>query len=113
MAYADYAYYTGGYGGMMPETDFSRLSRRASAYLDRMTFGRAARPPEALAGKVRDACCAVADEMYRQAQGGEVAGVSNDGYRETYVPSGKTPDARLYAAAALYLGAAGLLYRGW
>ena len=39
MAYADYAYYTGTYYGTLPEEDFSRLSRRASTYLDQATLG--------------------------------------------------------------------------
>lgn len=42
MIYADYAYYTDTYGGKaVSAEDFPRLAAEASAYLDRVTFGRA------------------------------------------------------------------------
>lgn len=111
MAYADYAYYKGAYQGRMGEADFARLSRQASAYLDAVTLRRI-QGPWAADGRVRDACCAVADAYLQNEQGGEVLSASNDGYAETYAASGKTPEQRLYSAAALYLGWTGLLYRG-
>lgn len=111
MTAPDYSYYQGTYGGVMPEEDYRRLSRRACAYVDCVTLHRVT---EALAGmeNVKDAVCAVADGMFFQEQGGEVVSAENDGYREQYAASGKTPEARLYEAAALYLGHTGLLYRG-
>lgn len=43
MSYADYAYYTDSYGGKaVSQEDFLRLAAKASAYLDNLTFGRAA-----------------------------------------------------------------------
>ena len=43
MSYADYAYYTDNYGGRaVTQEDFPRLAAKASAYLDNITFGRAA-----------------------------------------------------------------------
>ena len=42
MIYADYAYYTDIYGGKaVSQEDFLRLAAEASAYLDRVTLGRA------------------------------------------------------------------------
>ena len=42
MIYADYAYYTDTYGGKaVSQEDFLRLAAEASAYLDRVTLGRA------------------------------------------------------------------------
>ena len=42
MIYADYTYYTDSYGGRaVNQEDFLRLAAGASAYLDRVTFGRA------------------------------------------------------------------------
>lgn len=43
MMYADYDYYTNNYGGSeVSEADFPRFAARAGAYLDKLTFGRAA-----------------------------------------------------------------------
>lgn len=116
MAYADYAYYAGEYGGTMPEADFKRLSRQASAFLDRVTFERIRSTlPKSVMDRVRDACCAVADACLLNEQGGGVASETNDGVSVTYVAgvgNTKTGDQRLWEAAGLYLGGTGLLYRG-
>lgn len=112
MIYADYDYYRSVYGGKaVPEADFYGLSRQASARIDQMTFGRIdAR--WAMDLRVKDACCAAVECLYAQAQGGEIASATNDGYSETYVTSGKTPEQRLWQAAAQYLVMTGLLYQG-
>lgn len=111
MVYADYVYYRGVYGGTMPETDFRRQARRASAYLDQITMGRVS----ALAGddRVLGACCAVAEE-YRSQEQGTVASETNGDHSVTFSRGGseKSGGARLYEAAALYLTTTGLLYRG-
>jgi hypothetical protein len=101
-AYADYAYYTQRYGGRaVAEGDFTRLSGRATAYLRAVTGGRLeqAQPfPQA----ALDACCAVAEAMQALARG-ELAGVSVDGYSESYVKSGLSARQLLRAAAFPYL----------
>lgn len=116
MVYADFSYYAGNYGGTMPEADYRRLSRQASAFLDKVTFDRiAAGQPEAVMEKVRAACCAVADAYLLNEQGGGVASETNDGVSVTYVAgvsNAKTDDQRLQEAAVLYLAHTGLLYRG-
>lgn len=114
MVYADFADYSK-YGGTMPEADYRRLSRKASAFLDKVTFDRiAAGQPEAVMEKVRAACCAVADAYLLNEQGGGVAAETNDGVSVTYVAGvgSKTDAQRLREAAALYLAHTGLLYRG-
>lgn len=111
MTYVDYDYYRGAYfGDAVPEADFLRLSRQASAYLDQVTFGRI-RGGWEQDSRVKDACCAVMELMHREEQGGEVASASNDGYSETYVVSGQTAAQRMYAAAEQYLGMTGLMCR--
>lgn len=111
--YADYAYYRDTYHGAMAEGDFLRLSRAASAHIDALTFGRAASvADEGTKAKLKDACCAVADVLLAEEQGGEVASATNDGYSETYVTSGKSAARRRYEAAALYLANTGLMYAG-
>lgn len=116
MAYADYAYYSQEYGGTMPEADFKRLSRQASAFLDTVAFDRIKSTlPKAVMDKVRDACCAVADALLLNEQGGGVASETNDGISVTYVAgvsNAKTDNQRLREAASLYLAHTGLLYRG-
>lgn len=115
MAYADFTYYSREYGGTMPEEDFKRLSRQASAYLDAVTFDRIANgQPAAVMEKVKAACCAVADAYLLNEQGGGVAAETNDGVSVTYVAGvgSKTDAQRLQEAAALYLAHTGLLYRG-
>lgn len=111
MAYVDYNYYRGVYfGDAVPVADFYGLSRQASAYLDQVTFGRI-RGGWEQDSRVKDACCAIVNILYRQEQGGEVASASNDGYSETYVTSGRTTAQRMYAAAEQYLSMTGLMCR--
>ena len=111
MVYADYGYYQNTYRGSLPEGEFDRLARRASAYLDALTLGhiKGAWGEDA---RVKNACCSVAEELSFQEAGGEVATANNDGYSESYAVSGKSWDARLYDAAVVYLALTGLLYRG-
>lgn len=112
----DFSYYRDIYHGGMGEADYARLSLRAGAYLDLVTFGRAARPqPEAIASRLADACCAVADVYLLNEQGGGIASENNDGLSVTYVAGvskAKTDGQRLYEAAVLYLLDTGLLYQG-
>ena len=112
MVYADYDYYLNEYSGnAVAEADFTRLSRQASAYLDSLTYGKI-RGPWVDDSRVKDACCAIADILHAQEQGGEVASESNDGASVTYVTSGKTAQNRMYDAAVMYLSSTGLLYAG-
>ena len=112
MIYADYDYYLFQYSGnAVSEADFTRLSRQASAYLDSLTCGKI-RGSWVDDSRVKDACCAVAEVMYKQEQGGEVASESNDGTSVTYVVSGKSAEQEMYYFAVLYLSSTGLLYAG-
>ena len=111
MVYADHDYYLNEYSGnAVAEADFTRLSRQASAYLDGLACGKI-RGTWVDDSRVKDACCAVAEAMYKQEQG-EVASESNDGASVTYVNSGTTPEQRLYNITAMYLSSTGLLYAG-
>ncbi len=61
MAYADFEYYANTYLGTAIEyNDFSRLSLRASAFLDYYTQGRAAKNAKLDALKM--CCCAIAEQ---------------------------------------------------
>ena len=111
MVYADSTYYTTEYHGTMPVADFDRLSRQASTHLDRLTFGRIQNEWISDA-RVKDACCAVADVLYRQEQGGEVTSETTGGWSRSYTTTGKTAAQSIRAAARLYLGNTGLMYCG-
>lgn len=112
MIYADYDYYLNEYSGnAVAEADFARLSRQASAYLDSLTCGKI-RGTWVDDSRVKDACCALADILHAQEQGGEVASESNHSVSRTYVTSGKSSERRMYDAAVLYLSNTGLLYAG-
>ncbi len=107
--YADYAYYTGTYGGaLVPEGDWLRVSEGAEAYLSGITGGRADPGDD----RVRRAACAAAEELWRQEQGGALKSQTVGSWKKTYAGSeSATPAGRLYAAAALWLGETGLLCR--
>lgn len=111
MIYADYAYYIGTYcGTAVPEGEFTRLSRKASAYIDTVTHGNAEKAENSkVKAKLSDACCAVCEELYRQEQGGEIASETNHNVSRTYVTSNKARERKLYDAAILYLTNTGLL----
>ena len=62
MIYADYAYYTDKYGGKaVSEGDFPRLAAKASAYIDRLTLGRAAE--NARDERLKMCCCELCDSL--------------------------------------------------
>lgn len=114
MIYADYDFYLNDYAGTEISTaDFPRLSRQASAYIDTITYGNAEKATDSkVIAKLSDACCAVAEVMYTQEQGGEVASESNHSVSRTYVTSGKSASNKMYDAAVIYLSNTGLLYAG-
>ena len=138
MAYADFEYYANTYLGTAIEyNDFSRLSLRASAFLDYYTQGRAAKNAELDALKM--ACCAVAEQyqsidLARQAALNALKNSTNAGaagelqsqivgtWSKTYRSGGdsaqqalssvQAAQSALTAIAQQYLAGTGLLYRG-
>ena len=136
MAYADFEYYANTYLGTAIEyNDFSRLSLRASAFLDYYTQGRAAKNAELDALKM--CCCAIA-EQYQYidtakalAQKSITSSLGNNGelqsqtvgsWSKTYRSGGgsaqqalssvQAAQSALTAIAQQYLAGTGLLYRG-
>lgn len=112
--YADYEFYRTEYSGnQISEADFLRNANLSSAYLDRITSGRAKRVEgEERLFLLKMACCAVAEIFFLEASGGDITSESTDGY--SYSRSGNSVplEARKRGAAALFLGDTGLLYRG-
>lgn len=119
--FADYSFYTDAYcGSALLESDFKRLSVRAAAYLNRVTFGAAEEalaasaaplpeppPPDPpLARDVKLALCSVADAMLLNEHGGGVVGETVGKISVNYaagVSSAGTDATRLFDAAALFL----------
>ena len=68
MAYADYKFYTESFGNVVPETDFSRLSEKASDFVDTMTFDRLVDglpTNEHFQKRIKKAVCSLAELMYQ------------------------------------------------
>lgn len=69
MAYADYEFYSKSFfGNVVPESDFMRLSERASDFIDMMTFDRLADglpSDERQQKRIKKAVCTLADLMYQ------------------------------------------------
>lgn len=125
-AYVDYAYYFTTYGGTAIATaEFTAYANRASAYIDYVTMDRAVAlmslvspsPEEtALISKVKNAVCAVADQLksYDAIGGGSISSESVGSHSVSYA----TADRKVYAAnvsnaAEIYLAHSGLMFRGF
>src|SRR6185436_18454390 len=88
-AYADANYYFNTYlGNEIAESNFPRLALRASAVIDSITFGRAATETDLdIIYLIKDATCAVAEEIQRFQNDGSTDGIaseSNSGYSVSY-----------------------------
>ena len=111
MAYTDYSYYKDEYLGVaIAEVDFNRLALRASEYIDNRTGGLS-KTYEDTGSLLKSACCAVAEQIQINEQGGEVASQTVGPWSKTYVKSGKTAEQSMYDCMDLYLASTGLLSR--
>ncbi len=66
MIYADYDYYANVYGGGCSEQEFTRRAAEVSAFIDRVTFGRAA---EHSGDERLKLCCCSLVEISRETDG--------------------------------------------
>lgn len=111
--YADFSYYVGAYFGKLTEEEYNRLSVRAVAEIDRLTFGRAATATGANATAVKLALCAVVDELAYMERGGEITSESNDGVSRSYAAGAvRSKSQRIADAAHVYLANTNLCYAG-
>lgn len=121
MIYADYAYYTNTYKGTSISQDaFAALSRRASAFIDRLTYNRL-NNGYAVTDAVKMAVCAVVDVLkeYEDARQEALtaAGVKSentDGYSISYQNADDiraTVESAMLEAAQPYLIYTGLMDR--
>ena len=112
--YADFSFYKNTYHGATSETEYTRLAVQASAYVDRMTFGRAKNAQGADLEAVKLAECAIVDELVSQEQGGIITSESNDGISRSYATGSvvKSSTQRIYAAAEVFLCNTNLCFAG-
>lgn len=119
MAYADFEFYTTSYlGDAIAESDFDRLALRASAIIDRLTFGRAADDTDNETA-IKNAMCAVAEEIQTiaaEVATGYVTSETVGSHSVTYastVSSTMSDNDRYHAAAKLWLESTFLMFAGF
>lgn len=119
MAYANFTYYLATYlGTTIAEADFPRLALRASAVIDQITFGRAADDTENT-NAIKNAMCAVAEEIQTQEAAGSVDGITSESqgrYSVAYSANSaktKSNQSKLEAAANVWLANTFLLFGGF
>lgn len=120
--YVDYEYYTSTYKGNLAKEEFEKSIMKSSAYVRRITFGRADDNMEL--EEVKLAACAVCDliandEKVRGKHSGRaITSENTDGYSVTYESGGNGETAddllckKMHNTAALFLDPTGLLYMG-
>lgn len=122
MAYTDYTYYVTSFlGSAIAESDFPALALRASAEIDRMTFNRATIDfaADTNVTAIKNAMCAVAEELQRQDAQGNVDGVASESqgqYSVTYLANSNRSRSniqRLFDAANVWLANTYLMFAGF
>ena len=120
--YADYIFYVSEYRGNLTDEEFDKSVIPASAYVRRITFGRADDNMEM--DEVKLATCAVCellanDEKVRSKHlGRAVTSENTDGYSVSFESGGNGETAddllhkKMYNTAALFLDPTGLLCMG-
>ena len=119
MAYADYTHYSTVYlGNAIAEADFPRLALRASAQIDRLTYNRAATDTDNTTA-IKNAMCAVAEEIQRQEQNDNVDGITSESQGQYSVSYGsnsnraRSNQTKIVDAAKLWLETTGLMFAGF
>lgn len=125
-AYTDYQFYQETYlGNAISADDFPRLALRASAVIERLSFGRAAALVQSgeqadaeTFERIQLATCAVAEELQTQEAGSQPDGLASErvgNYAVSYgagASAALSNAARQEKAARAYLETTGLMYRG-
>lgn len=119
MSYADYTYYSTSYlGTLIAESAFPQLALRASAVIDQITFNRAATDTENTTA-IKNAMCAVAEELQRQDRSAGVDGVASESqgqYSVTYLANSNRSRSniqKLQDAANVWLANTYLMFAGF
>ncbi len=113
MIYADYKFYTDSYGGKsVAEEDFPRLAAKASALIDKISFGRAAEHSDD--EQVKMCCCELCEGLsLTDGNGGMVRQSESVGsWSYTLTGSENVSEGTLARAACRAWLPAEWLYRG-
>lgn len=110
MIFADYEFYVSA-GGNLSEEEFSRIAAKASAYIDKITFGRAAEHTDD--ERVKRCFCELCDTLSAAVSGGRVKQSESVGsWSVTYANSENTSEMTFARAACRVWLPAEWLYRG-
>lgn len=108
--FADYAYYKS-IGGGLNEDEFTQLAARASAYIDKITFGRASEHADD--ERVKRCCCELCDTLSTAVRYGQIKQSESAGsWSVTYANSENTSEMTFVRAACRVWLPAEWLYRG-
>lgn len=113
MVYADNRYYMEQFGGQeIPEAAFFTLAKKASVYIDYVTFNRL-RKKTVVPDEVKDACCALAELLYHTeaTDGKSIASETVGKHSVSYVEQ-ESVQQRMYRLTSQYLAHTGLMYCG-
>ena len=107
--YADYAYYSTVYGGtVIPAAEYTKYANRATAYMDKVTFGRITTPTL----EVKTCSCEVAEFYYNNGtEGTTKTAESVGGYSASYTSKLASYADRLRGICLLWLPSE-MMYRG-
>lgn len=123
--YIDYDFYKESYGGTsVPQNSFLRFSIKASAYIDKITFGRIPKmyitdstdENYNVPDEVKFATCATMDCIKKiEDDGGVISSESEGNHSVSYVDgiSTMSEEKKINESATLYLSNTGLLYKGF
>jgi len=122
--YATYQYYVDTYAGaLVAEASFLDAARKASRLVDQLTYDRAGAIVADTTDldtidKIQMATCAVAEEVYKNDQSDGQDGIQSErvgNYSVAFAATSskmRTFESKVSQAAALYLWATGLMFRG-
>ena len=115
--YADYAYYTGTYKGVVIDAaSFDLYSRQATQEIRKYTFNRV--DVEDIPDDVKMCCCELAEYLYKQKNSGHDENISSEKVGEfsvSYVSGQTAEDIKRSTIKGIiynWLAMTGLLYRG-
>lgn len=107
--FANYPYYRDIYGGTLDKQTFKNAAVKASAYIDRITFGRASENADD--ERVKRCCCELSDTL-SEISGGVIQSESVGSWSATYANSENTSELSYARAACRVWLPAEWLYRG-
>jgi len=114
--YADWTFYSATYlGSAITQAEFPALALRASVLIDKFTYNRAANESDLdVVAKIKNAMCAVADELKAQAtQPGGIASERVGNHSVTYATSSEmqlSNQQKLHNVVRDYLWETGLMF---